>query len=389
MTPETIASEMDGNVRGSGQGGLAYAFLPSPVVQNHAAFLDLLPDGRLICAWFGGTLEGASDISIYASILDRDGIRWGPARQLTDDPTRSEQNPVIFAAPDGALGLFNTAQPHGNQDECLLRQRPLDITGDSLRAGEAETVGLPLGSFVRARILGRDDGAWMMPVFRCISRPGRRWTGSHDKAAVAVSADGGKSWALEEVPDSTGSVHMTIVPLDGGRMVAFYRRRQADFVHRSESLDGGRSWSAPAPTDIPNNNSSINAVRLKDGRIALVCNPASAATSSDRRQSLYDELAVQDERPDAEGGCNPVWGVPRAPVSLCVSEDGGQTFPLRKIIEDGPGKCLSNNSLDGRNSEMSYPYLVETDDGGLHVAYTYHRRAIKYVRLPAGWMDRD
>jgi predicted neuraminidase len=383
-----IASQMDGNVRGGGQNGIAHAFLPSPVVQNHAAFLDLLPDGRLICAWFGGTLEGASDISIYASILNRDGTQWGPVRQLTDGPTRSEQNPVIFAAPGGALTLFNTAQPHGNQDECLLRQRRLEVAGDTLHAGEAETVDLPFGSFVRGRIVIRHDGAWMMPVFRCISRPGRRWTGSHDTAAVAVSTDGAKSWTLEEVPDSIGSVHMTIVPLDGGRMVAFYRRRQADFVHRSESVDGGRSWSAPMPTDIPNNNSSINAVRLKDGRIALVCNPSSAATSNDRRQSLYDELEVQDERPDAEGGCNPVWGVPRAPVSLCVSEDDGNTFPLRKVIEDGPGKCLSNNSLDGRNSEMSYPYLVEADNGGLHVAYTYHRRAIKYVRLPAGWVDR-
>jgi predicted neuraminidase len=144
----------------------------------------------------------------------------------------------------------------------------------------------------------------------------------------------------------------------------------------------------PAPTEIPNNNSSINAIRLKDGRIALVCNPSSAATSGDRRQSLYDELEVKDDRPDAEGGCNPVWGVPRAPVALCISEDGGKTFPVRKIIEDGPGKCLANNSLDGRNSEMSYPYLAEGPDGDLHVAYTYHRRAIKYVRLPSGWVDR-
>jgi predicted neuraminidase len=389
VTPQAIASQMDGTVRSGGQDDVAQAFLPSPVVQNHAAFLDHLPDGRLVCAWFGGTLEGASDISIYASILDPDGSQWGAARQLTEDPDRSEQNPVIFRAPDGSLRLFHTAQPHGNQDECLLRQRRLDVAGDTLRADVPETVELPLGSFVRARIVVRDDGAWMMPVFRCISPPGRRWTGSHDRAAVAESTDGGGSWSLREVPDSVGSVHMTIVSLDGGRMAAFYRRRQADFVHRSESVDGGRSWSAPAPIDIPNNNSSINALRLTDGRIALICNPSSTATSSDRRTSLYDELQVQDARPQAEGGCNPVWGVPRAPLSLCVSEDGGRTFPVRKLIEDGPGKCLSNNSLDGRNSEMSYPYLVEAEDGGLHVAYTYHRRAIKYVRLPPGWVDRN
>lgn len=387
MNPEEIAARMDGRIIASSQNELAHAFLPSPVVQNHAAFLDRLPDGRLVCAWFGGTLEGASDISIYASVLDRESGTWGEAQRLTHDADRSEQNPVIFADSEGALRLFNTAQPHGNQDECLLRARPLEIAGNSLIPGEATTVDVPLGSFVRARLVVRDDGAWMMPLFRCISRPGQRWTGSHDTAALAVSSDRGATWALTEVPGSIGCVHMTIVPLDGGHMAAFYRRRQSDYVHRSESSDGGRSWSEPVPTDVPNNNSSINVIRLQDGRLAMVCNPASAATSPDRRQSLYDELEVTDTRPDAEGGCDPIWGVPRAPLALCLSEDGGKTFPHRKIIEDGPGTCLSNNSVDGRNKEMSYPYLVQDPDGDLHVAYTYHRRAIKYVRLPKDWID--
>lgn len=386
MTPEDIAARMDGTIEPFGAEGAAQALLPSPVVQNHAAFLDFLPDGRLVCAWFGGTLEGASDISIYASILDGDAGRWSDAVQLTEDPERSEQNPVIFAADDGLI-LFNTAQPHGNQDEALLRARKLTVEENALSAGSARALDVPRGSFVRGRLTVRDDGAWMLPLFRCLSRPGQRWTGSHDTAALAVSLDEGETWSLTEVPGSAGSVHMTIVPLSGAEMAAFYRRRQSDFVHRSESFDGGRTWSAPEPTDVPNNNSSINVIRLKDGRLAMVCNLASATTSSDRRQSLYDELDVSDARPDAEGGCNPIWGVPRAPLALCISSDGGRTFPLRKIIEDGPGTCLSNNSTDGRNGEMSYPCLVQDPSGDLHVAYTYHRRAIKYVRLPKSWID--
>jgi predicted neuraminidase len=226
-------------------------------------------------------------------------------------------------------------------------------------------------------------------VFRCISRPGQRWNGSHDTAGVAVSHDDGATWDMTEVRGSIGSVHMTIVPLDGAHMVAFYRRRQSDFVHRSESLDGGVTWSAPEPTDVPNNNSSINVIRLADGRLAMVCNPTSAATSSDRRVSLYDEIEEGDDRPDASGGCSPIWGVPRAPLTLCISSDGGKTWPLRRMVDDSPGTCLSNNSVDGRNKELSYPYLLEGPDGALHVAYTYFRRAIKYVRLPKGWIDGE
>ncbi len=99
------------------------------------------------------------------------------------------------------------------------------------------------------------------------------------------------------------------VPLDATRTAAFFRRRQADFVYRTESMDQGLTWTIPAPTDLPNNNSSIAAISLDDGRIAIICNPVNAAASPDRRTSLYDELGEQDDRPEADptGGCAPVW----------------------------------------------------------------------------------
>jgi predicted neuraminidase len=386
MTPDEIAARMDGQLAG-GADGRREAFLASPMVQNHAAFIELLDDGSLACLWFGGTLEGKSDISIHGAVLKPGAAAFGPTVQLSHDADRSEQNPVLARDGAGNWQLIHTAQPAGNQDECLVRMRPISLDGDRLVAGEPHEIGLPLGTFVRARFVRRKDGAWLMPVFRCISRPGQRWNGSHDTAGVAASLDDGKTWTLSEVPGSIGSVHMTIVPLDGDHMVAFYRRRQSDFVHRSESLDGGYTWSAPAPTDVPNNNSSINVIRLADGRLAMVCNPTSAATSGDRRASLYDELEEGDDRPDATGGCAPIWGVPRAPLTLCISTDGGLTWPIRRIVDNSPGTCLSNNSVDGKNFELSYPYLLEGPDGAIHVAYTYFRRAIKYVRLPAGWID--
>ncbi len=387
MSPDEIASRMDGHLT-PGNDGRVEAFLPSPMVQNHAAFIERLDDGTLACLWFGGSLEGKSDISIHGATLSQGAARWSASTQLSNDTDRSEQNPVLWRNGAGDWQLLHTAQPSGNQDECLLRARPITFDG-TLEGGAPRDIDLPLGSFIRGRFVRRADGAWMMPIFRCISRPGQRWNGSHDTAAIGVSHDDGQTWTMSEVPGSIGSVHMTIVPLDGDHMVAFYRRRQSDFVHRSESHDGGLTWSAPGPTDVPNNNSSINVIRLQDGRLAMLCNPISAALSSDRRVSLYDEIEEGDDRPDATGGCAPTWGVPRAPMTLCISTDGGLTWPLRRVVDDSPGTCLSNNSIDGRNKELSYPYLLEGEGGELHLAYTYFRRAIKYVRLPAGWIDGD
>lgn len=390
MSPDEIAQAMTGRISMTAP-GRAEALLPSPMIQNHAAFLHLFDDGALLCAWFGGTLEGKSDISIHASVLLPGTEGWGPACRLSLDDAHSEQNPVIFAAPDGGLWLFHTSQPAGNQDECRIRMAALSRDPADPRRlipGAGRFLDdLPRGCFVRGQVTLRRDGAWLLPIFRCIPRTGQRWTGSHDMAAVGVSTDGGASWTLEDVPGSLGAVHMSPVPLADGSIPAFYRRRQADAVFRSLSTDGGFSWSVPVATDLPNNNSSIAAICLKGDRIALICNLTSAATSPDRRASLYDELDEGDTRPDADpsGGCVPVWGVPRAPVAVCISQDGGQSFPTRILIEEGPGTCTSNDSTDGRNREMSYPWLLEGPDGSLHIAYSYHRRAIKYVRLAPGW----
>lgn len=389
MTPEDIARQMTGTLAHVGPGRIE-AFLPSPMIQNHAAFLHRLANGTLICAWFGGSLEGKADISIYASVLTSGALRWGSPQRLSFDPDHSEQNPVLFQAPDGRLLLFHTSQPSGNQDECRIRMAevaldPADAT--SLRASKGSYLDLPRGCFVRAPLTVRQDGAWLLPIFRCVQRPGQKWNGSHDTAALGISEDGGATWRLEELEQSIGCVHMSPVLFRAGGHAAFFRRRQADFVYRTQSTDDGGTWSTPEPTDLPNNNSSIAAITLADGRIAVICNPINGTASQDRRTSLYDELGDNDDRPEADpsGGCAPVWGVPRAPVTVCISSDGGMTFPKRIEIENGPGTCLSNDSTDGRNKEMSYPWLLAEPDGSLHIAYTYHRRAIKYVRLAPGW----
>ncbi|CUX64912.1 sialidase family protein [Agrobacterium genomosp. 13] len=393
MTPDDIAHAMTGAIHAVSE-DRQEAFLPSRMIQNHASFLHLLDGGTLLCAWFGGTLEGKSDISIFASVLTAGATHWGPPQRLSYDPAHSEQNPVLFTAPDGVLWLFHTAQPSGNQDECRIRMARIhrDATApEKLISEEGRFLDLPQGCFIRAPLRIRDDGAWLLPIFRCIQRPGQKWNGSHDTAALGISMDNGATWQLQELQESTGCVHMSPVAVTDGGYAAFFRRRQADFVYRTESADEGRSWSKPQPTDVPNNNSSIAIIRLNDGRLAMICNPVNAAQSSDRRASLYDELGEEDDRPDADpsGGCVPVWGVPRAPVTICLSDDGGRSFKTRILIEDGPGTCLSNDSTDGRNLEMSYPWLLEAPDGTLHASYTYHRRAIKYVRLAPGWANKN
>ncbi|MBS0610627.1 MAG: exo-alpha-sialidase, partial [Proteobacteria bacterium] len=99
------------------------ADLPSPCVQAHAANLMELGDGALACVWFGGSMEGRSDISVFMSRLAPGARQWSVPVQLSHDAERSEQNPVLFPAPDGTLWLLHTAQNSGHQNSSVVRRR--------------------------------------------------------------------------------------------------------------------------------------------------------------------------------------------------------------------------------------------------------------------------
>ncbi len=381
LSPSETEACMDGLLRPHAfESDRTEAMLRSPCVQNHAANLCWLPDGSLACVWFGGTMEGMGDISVWMSRLAPGAECWSPADRLSDREDRSDQNPVLFVSPQGEVWLFHTSQPGGRQDECEIHFRRSQDDGTTF--GPSRRLGDFRGVFVRQPVQIGPMGEWLLPGFRCVTPPEGRWTGSFDTAVMLVSTDAGQTWHAAEVPDSLGAVHMNPVPARGGTMPAFYRDRFAQSVRRSLSTDGGLTWGAPQPTSLPNNNSSVQAIRLSDGRVAMVANPVNATMSDQRRASLYDEIEGEDSDGPGTGGA--IWGVPRAPLVLALSDDGGATFPGQRILEDGSGYCLTNNSKDGLNKEYSYPSILEGPDGALHIAYTYHRRAIKYLRLNPG-----
>lgn len=372
------------------------ADIPTLCVQSHAANLMPLPNGDLACVWFGGSQEGVADISIYFSRLAKGSSCWSVPQKLSDDPTRSEQNPILFPAPGGKLWLLYTAQKSGNQDTAIVRYRISDDNGQTW--GPVATLFDKAGTFVRQPVVVLDNGEWLIPVFYCRTQPGEKWVGNNDVSAVRISADQGKTWREYAVPDSVGCVHMNVEQLADGSLLAFFRSRWADNIYTSRSLDRGRTWSAPVATELPNNNSSIQFTQLANGHLAMVYNDISAAQATERRVSLYDEIEDDSEDEGEAGapaaveaapspsGKTAFWGTPRAPMTLAISEDGGKTWPYKRNLDVGDGYCMTNNSQLQLNREFSYPSIKQTPDGALHIAYTYFRQHIKYVRVAEDWV---
>jgi predicted neuraminidase len=366
------------------------AMLPTDRPQNHASNLLPLPDGDVLCAWFAGTQEGVADISIFLSRLPAGGDRWTPAVPLSDDPDRSEQNPILFLA-DGTLWLIWTAQASGNQDTAVVRYRQSTDLGRTW--GAIGTLFSTPGTFVRHPPAVTASGKWLLPIYYCRTQAGEKWTGNHDVSAVKISDDRGRTWREVPVPESTGCVHMSIVPLADGGLLGLFRSRWADAIYESRSGDDGETWSAPVPTALPNNNSSIQATTLANGDLALIFNASSAADATERRESLYDEIEDENRHNDRSNVLTEApaveraafWGAPRAPMTLALSADGGRTWPWQRNLDEGDGYCMTNNSEAKLNREFSYPSVKQSADGRLHLSYTYFRQAIKYVRVDADW----
>lgn len=353
--------------------------VPVTTVQCHAANLVELPDGALGCGWFGGTQEGLPDISVWFARQESDGS-WAQPVQVSADADKSEQNPVPYVTPSGELHLLYTAQRLGSQDTAEIRGA---VSRDGGRTWARRDVGMVNphghGMFVRQPPVQLDSGTLLVPVFCCPTPEHGPWVGDEDYSAVMVSDDGGKDWQFHAVPESTGCVHMNILPLPDGSYTALYRRRQADAIFRSTSTDGIR-WSAPEPTSLPNNNSSVQATVLADGRLLLAYNHSSRLDATDRRTSLYEEIDDSAAAGEATAG-TAFWGAPRAPMSLAVSADGGATWSTLGNLEEGDGYCLTNNSADGSNRELSYPSVLQMADGTVRVAYTHFRRTITLAIL--------
>jgi len=370
------------------------ALLPSYCVQSHASNIMPLDNGDFLCVWFAGTQEGIADISIYMSRLGKGETTWSEPVKVSDDSTRSEQNPILFSAPDGKLWLLYTAQKSGNQDTAIVRYRISKDNGYTW--GEIKTLFDTPGTFIRQPIVVLDNGDWIVPIFYCRVMPGKKWVGDDDTSAVKISTDSGKTWTEFQVPNSTGCVHMNIEKLDDGTLLALYRSRWADNIYMSGSKDNGRTWTEPVPTELPNNNSSIQFTKLRNGHLAMVFNNISAASSKERRLSLYDEIEDEDttaeeEKPAVVVEIDPnkkttFWGTPRSPMTIAISEDNGKTWPYKRDIEIGDGYCMTNNSKEKLNREYSYPSIKQTSDGKIHVTFTYFRQTIKYVRVTEEWV---
>jgi len=295
----------------------------------HAATLTVLPDGDLLCAFYAGTYETAPDQAIFLAHGHRQGNEWVWAKphKLVDTNGKADGNPVLFVAPDGTVWLFFvTLQGCGWATAFLFAMRSVD-NGETW--GEPQLLCALQGIMPRTKPLVLKDGAWLLPLY-----DERRW-----QPVFWRSKDGGRSWQEVAIVRQRGLIQPAVVELADGQLLAYCRSTMGRIV-RLTSDDGGFTWSAPEPTNLPNPNAAVDLARMSDGALVLAFND-----SVERR----------------------------TPLSIAFSPDESERWTVIRDLEVGDG-------------EFSYPCLVVDSDGLVHCAYTYRRQRIRHAIFDRRWL---
>jgi predicted neuraminidase len=326
-----------------------FVFESAPFASCHASTIVELRDGGLMAAWFGGSREGAADVAIWGS-RQAPGGAWSAPVELAREANQPTWNPVLFYTGDGTLWLYYKYGP--SPMTWTAARRSSRDHGQTWSAIDRLPAGI-IGP-VRAKPLVMKDGtivsgssvesyrSWAVWVERSKDR-GQTWTKSgpitvprsvprrDPNSSGPAVVPGVSEWNFTD-----GLIQPSVVSL-GGKRLRLYARATSSIgrICVAESKDAGVTWSAARPLDLPNPNSGIDAVVLRDGRHVLIYN-------------------------HTERG--------RTPLNLAVSRDG-ETWRMFHALETEPG-------------EYSYPNIIQAANGDLHITYTWKRQRVKYAHLP-------
>lgn len=323
-----------------------FMFTAAPFKSCHASTVVELRNRDLLAAWFGGTAEGRPDVAIWGA--RRANGRWSEPFLLVREPGTATWNPVLFHSKDGRLWLYYKFGP-GPTGWTAGRIWSSD-DGQSWSMPEH----LPAGVYgpIKDKPLVLDDGtivsgtsvesylSWAVWIERSTDN-GRNWTriGPITVPARLTTPIGGAPDSRGSFPNPEGPygiIQPTIISLGGNRLRLFARSSSSiGMICAADSTDRGVTWTQAHPIGIPNPNSGIDAVKLRDGRIVLAYNNTNSG---------------------------------RTPLNLAVSTDG-EHFKLFATLEAEPG-------------EFSYPAIIQGSDGDLHVTYTWNRTRIRYLHFP-------
>ena len=308
-----------------------FVYDDAPFPSCHASTVEQARNGSIVCAFFGGTKERHPDVCIYVCRLVAG--TWTPPVAVADgvqpDGTRQPTwNPVLFQprGQNAPMMLFYKVGPSPSKWWGMMKTSE----DDGRTWGDARPLPPGILGPIKNKPVQLDGGDILAPT--SVESPQVGW-----RVCFERSTDGGRTWTSSlfvEQDADVKAIQPSILVHAPTRLQAIGRTKSGR-LFETWSADAGHTWSKVALTDLPNCNSGTDAVTLRDGRHVLA----------------YNHSNVEKVR---------------VPLNLAISSDG-KAWKSAAVLEDQPP------------GQYSYPAVIQSSDGMVHVTYTWKRLRIKHV----------
>lgn len=301
---------------------------------KHPSSFTELRSGDLYLAYYGGEGEYAQATTVFGMRRAKGSRQWTEPTPIARSPFYSMGNPVVWQAPDDVVWLFFVVRPGAtwsssrimakiSRDEAATWSEPFVITWEA-------------GTMVRGRPIALANGNYLLPIYHETGED-TEFVPPHTTSLFLHFDPKTRQWTESaRIRSRMGNLQPAVVQIRENHLLALCRRGgdyepgKDGYVVRSESRDGGRTWSPGEETEFPNPNAAVELIRLRNGHLLFIFN-----------DSMTD----------------------RTPLTAAVSTDHGRTFPHRRNLAEGPGS-------------FAYPTALQGADGKIHVTFTADERTV-------------
>jgi len=374
--------QLPGSDKASGFQAQFVSSVPGKAV--HAPSVVELRDGSLRAVWFSGSREGAGDVTIQTAVLGKASQQWGPEASLFDRAqlqrglkryVKKIGNPVIARSVDGSLHLWMVNVSLGGwAGSAITWSRSVD-EGATWSAPKRLVTSpfLNISTLVKAAPVAMAQGQISLPVYHEFIT----------KFAEVLRIDShGRVVDKVRIPGSQTSLQPVVLASSAQTAQAFMRATQGARVMSSTTQDAGQTWSFAAPMAAPNPNSALAGVVRQDGSRWLALNPTSAGREKLALIKLGDpatkEMALEPTSEQKSLG-NPLSIKDHAAVLGAELKSKGATEAQIAAYVASAQRQLCGDANCAQ--EFSYPFLLQSSDGNLHLVYTWHRTRIKHIQF--------
>jgi predicted neuraminidase len=305
---------------------------------HHCSSITEAPNGDLLVTWYSGSYESADDQALFISRRKKGSRTWSKPALLLKSPGKPPGNAIVWTDKQNRVwllwGRMDGTQPMmrgTGWNACRLFYRTSSDNGITWSKDQSfyhDTIGwLP-----RNLTLWLHDGRLIVPISD--ERNGH----GVDLSFFLATKDNGATWTQSGI--MRGGEQPTFIERSDGTLLAYLRVRPN--IKSAESHDGGKTWSEPTATQWKNPDAGISMRKLKNGHVILVFNN-------------------QDNS--------------RTPLHIALSTDEARSWQKPLQLESNPG-------------EYSYPSVMQSSDGKIHIIYTFRRYSIKHVELNEDWLTR-